>query len=92
MHSGHFIFLCRKALAGCRDEVLWYGEGGEKCCCVRGTVSLTTSHPPDRKSAALLLKIGDIYIYFFSSLSTQSGRTKRQSVFEQEKVLGKVLL
>lgn len=49
------------------------------------TDSLTTSHPPDRKSAMFLLR--DV----FSSGSTQSCSTKSWSVLNKKKVLGRAL-
>lgn len=51
----------------------------EKALLCMGTVSLTTSHPPDRKSA--LLWKSEI----FSSWSTQSSRTKRWSVLNKKR-------
>ena len=79
MHTGLFL-SCRKS-TGSRQlgwsVLVWMRRKMLRV----GTVSLTTSHPPDRKSATLLLKIRDI----FSSWSTQSSRTKSWSVLNKKR-------
>lgn len=59
MHTGllsFFLFFAEKHWQAAGMKALWCGEGGEKALSVDAE-SLTTSHPPDGKSATLLLKV-----------------------------------